>query len=76
MAKEVKRHPKAVTRPPITAVKRVDFRRQKDIVNGDISNEMAVDIAPSHPKKPNKKIYIFNMINSPYVSHRKYNNYC
>lgn len=48
------RHPKAVTRPPITAVRRVDLRRQKDIVKGDISNETAVDMAPSHPETNEK----------------------
>lgn len=38
-----------MTRPPITAVKRVDFRRQKDMVNGEITKDTAVDKAPSHP---------------------------
>lgn len=35
----------------MTAVKRIDLRLAKDIVIGDISNETAVDTAPSHPEK-------------------------
>ena len=49
LAKEVNRHPKAVIRPPITAVKRVDFLLQIPIVIGDINNERQVDVAPNHP---------------------------
>ena len=49
LAKDVKRHPKAVTKPPKTAVKRVDFRLQIPMVMGDISNERHDDVAPSHP---------------------------
>ena len=49
LAKDVKRHPKAVTKPPKTAVKRVDFLLQIPMVMGDISNERHDDVAPSHP---------------------------
>lgn len=49
MAKDVNRHPSAVIRPPITAVTRVDFRRQNAIVTGEISNATPVETAPSHP---------------------------
>lgn len=50
MAKEVKRHPRAVISPPMTAVTLVDLRRQKAIVTGEISRATPVDIAPSHPE--------------------------
>lgn len=46
-----------MTRPPITAVRRVDFRRQNDIVIGDIKSETAVDIAPSHPVNKKGKLW-------------------
>ena len=49
LAKDVKRHPKAVTKPPKTAVKRVDFLLQIPMVMGDISNERHDEVAPSHP---------------------------
>jgi hypothetical protein len=49
LAKDVKRHPKAVISPPKTAVKRVDFLLQMPIVIGDINNERQVDVAPNHP---------------------------
>lgn len=45
----MKRHPSAVTRPPMTAVSLVDLRRQKAMVTGDTSSATAVDMAPTHP---------------------------
>lgn len=45
----MKRHPRAVTRPPITAVRRVDFLLQNPIVIGEMNNATAVERAPSHP---------------------------
>lgn len=48
-AKEVKRQPSAVTRPPKTAVSLVLFLRQNAIVTGETSRATPVDIAPSHP---------------------------
>ena len=44
------RHPRAVTRPPITAVNLVDFRLHTPIVSGDINNAVAVERAPSQPE--------------------------
>ena len=38
-----------VTRPPITAVSRVDFRLHTPIVNGEMNNATAVESAPSQP---------------------------
>lgn len=45
----MKRHPRAVTSPPITAVSRVDLRLHTAIVMGDMKSATAVDKAPSHP---------------------------
>lgn len=51
VANEVNKHPRAVMRPPMTAVTLVDFRRQKAMVTGDMRRATPVDIAPSHPVK-------------------------
>lgn len=48
MAKLVKRHPRAVTSPPITAVTLVDLVLQNAITIGDTSNDVAVAKAPNH----------------------------
>lgn len=53
------RHPRAVTSPPITAVRRVDFLLQKAIVIGEMNRATAVERAPSHPVIENKKYIIF-----------------
>lgn len=50
MAKEVKRQPRAVIRPPITAVTLVDFLLQKAMVTGEMSSAIPVDMATSHPE--------------------------
>ena len=69
LAKEVKRQPNAVTKPPKTAVRRVDFLRQIPIVIGEISNERQVDVAPNHPEKLEEVIstsvgYVFNIFDN------------
>lgn len=48
MAKLVKRHPKAVTSPPITAVTLVDLVLQNAITIGDTSNDVPIAKAPNH----------------------------
>ena len=45
------KHPSAVTSPPITAVRRVDLRRQNPMIMGDTKNEVDIDMAPSQPGK-------------------------
>lgn len=45
------RHPNVVTKPPITANSRVDFRRHNAIVMGDIRRPMAIDTEPINPVK-------------------------
>lgn len=45
----MKRHPSAVTNPPITAVILVDRRLHSDTVTGEIIRATAVDRAPSQP---------------------------
>ena len=56
MANEVNRHASAVTRPPRTAVRRVDFRRQMAIVNGEIMRDTEVERAPSQPGRKAEKM--------------------
>ena len=51
----MKRHPNAVIKPPITAVKRVDFRLQIAMVSGDIKRESDMENAPNTPGKEDKK---------------------
>lgn len=51
MAKLVKRHPKAVTSPPITAVTLVDLVLQNAITIGDTSNDVPIAKAPNHSEK-------------------------
>ena len=51
----MKRHPKAATRPPSTAVNLVDFLRQMPMVKGDISKDIEVDRAPNQPGIDRKK---------------------
>lgn len=55
------RHPRAATRPPITAVTLVDFRKQHATVTGDIKRATAVERAPSHPRKIKKSIYVYKI---------------
>lgn len=57
VAKDVNRHPSAVTKPPSTAVTLVLFLRQNATVTGDIINETPVDIDPSHPATYSEKKY-------------------
>ena len=56
VAKEVKRQPKAATRPPMTAVSRVDFLRQNDIVTGDTRRPTDMETAPTHPETDNMDV--------------------
>lgn len=49
MAKEVKRQPRAATRPPTTAVTRVDLRTHSATVTGDSASATPADNAPRHP---------------------------
>ena len=51
MANEVKRHPSAVRRPPMTAVSLVDFRRHIPMVSGDSVSETHREVAPNQPEK-------------------------
>jgi hypothetical protein len=46
----VNKQPNAVTRPPIAAVTRVDFRRQMETIKGEIISDVNIDKAPNHPK--------------------------
>lgn len=46
----MKRQPSAVTKPPMTAVRRVDFRRQKAMITGEANKLMPIDNAPSQPE--------------------------
>ena len=57
-ANEVKRHPKAITRPPITAVKRVDFFRQIPIVMGDKKSETDIHNDPNQTEMQIKKTFL------------------
>lgn len=50
MAKDVNNIPKAITRPPNTAVRRVDLRRQRAITIEAEINETDQLIAPIHPE--------------------------
>ena len=43
MANEVNKQPKAVTRPPVTAVNRVDLRRQMPTIKGQRKLDTAKD---------------------------------
>ena len=54
-AKEVNRQPRAMTRPPMTPVKRVDLRRQTPMVKGDRPNETDTHIEPSHTEIANHR---------------------
>ena len=42
--------PSEVMRPPSTAVRRVDLRRQKEIVMGDINRDMERGREPINPE--------------------------
>jgi hypothetical protein len=46
----VKRQPSEVTKPPSTAVRRVDLRRQKEIVIGEINREIERERLPRKPE--------------------------
>lgn len=50
MAKDVNSIPNAITRPPKTAVRRVDFRRQRAITIEAEINETDQLIAPIQPE--------------------------
>lgn len=47
-----------VTSPPMTAVRRVDFRLQTPIVSGEMNNATAVERAPSQPEDELEKLLI------------------
>lgn len=55
MAKEVNKQPRAVTRPPSTAVTLVLFLLQNEIVTGETKSATAVDIAPTQPETQRPK---------------------
>ena len=59
----MKRHPNAVTSPPITAVRRVDFLRQTPMTRGEIRSETDADIELSQPERGEKTIVISFIIN-------------
>ena len=48
LAKEEKRQPRAATRPPMTAVSRVDRRRHTATVTGDASSDTHAHSEHSH----------------------------
>lgn len=48
-----------MTRPPITAVKRVDFLRQTAMVKGEINKDTDTDRAPNQPGKKERKTNYF-----------------
>ena len=50
MAKEEKRQPKAKTRPPITAVSRVDLRLHTPTVKGEKMSPKASERPPRAPE--------------------------
>ena len=60
MAKEVKRTPKDKTRPPQTAAKRVDLRRQNAITRGDKTKEKLKPKAARQPEKNKRCLYVKN----------------
>ena len=45
-----------MTRPPITAVKRVDFLRQTPIVIGDKKSDIDIHNDPNQTEKKSKKV--------------------
>ena len=51
LAKEEKRQPRAATRPPMTAVSRVDRRRHTATVTGDASSDTHAHSEHSHTAK-------------------------
>ena len=51
LAKEEKRQPRAATRPPMTAVSRVDLRRHTATVTGDASSDTHAHSEHSHTGK-------------------------
>ena len=53
MAKEEKRHPKARTRPPITAVSRVDLRLHTPTVKGEKMSPKDSERPPRAPETKN-----------------------
>lgn len=61
MAKDVNNIPKAITKPPKTAVRRVDLRRQRAITTDAEINETDQLIAPI---QPGKLLKFFLLINS------------
>ena len=55
MAKELKRHPRERTRPPITAVNLVDLRLQIPMMKGDINRPKDMDNAPNDAVKKGER---------------------
>ena len=47
-ANEVKRHPRAVTRPPATASSLVDFLLHTEMIRGESRSDTEEESAPSH----------------------------
>lgn len=63
----MKRQPRAVTNPPMTAVTLVDFRLHSATVTGEISSATAVDKAPSQPGEEKKRRVRINLIKSTFI---------
>ena len=61
MANEVNKQPNAVTRPPVTAVNRVDFRRQMPTMIGHKIFDTAIEkeVNQSENKKKYMNVGIF-----------------
>ena len=59
LAKEEKRQPRAATRPPMTAVRRVDLRRHTATVTGDASSDTHVHSEHSHTEKQILLVWIY-----------------
>lgn len=60
MAKDVNSIPSAITRPPKTAVRRVDLRRQSAITTEAEINETDQLIAPIQPENNCKYFFLIN----------------
>ena len=56
LAKEEKRQPRAATRPPMTAVRRVDLRRHTATVTGDASSDTHVHSEHSHTETEKERL--------------------
>ena len=62
MAKELKRHPRERTRPPITAVNLVDLRLQIPMMKGDINRPKDMDNAPNDAVKEGEREHFIRYI--------------